>query len=257
MDLNAFYNLGFTRNEASVYLSLVEQGRSPAHLLAKRLKLPRSTIYSVLAVLQQRKLVRAEKVRGATHFRVDSPDDLLHNLQEEEKKIRERQYAATSLVQELKQIFQSSAVQSPRVEFFEGKTKVERFLFDNLDRWTDSMLRTDKSTWGYQDHTFVQMFPAWIKRAWQVIHERAGIPGRILSNRSAIEQSLRGKIPRRQVRVLGSDINFESSFWVMGEYVILIMTREDPIYAFQIHDRLLAANLKAVFHHLYDQAAEV
>ncbi len=119
------------------------------------------------------------------------------------------------------------------------------------------MKKLKTSTWGFQDHAFVSHFRSWLKEAWKLIHEKAGIPGKILSNQSDIERSLRGKIPRREVRVLGDEFNFQSSFWVMGDYVVLIMTRESPMYAFQIHDALLAGSLRLIFRHLYDQAQEI
>lgn len=56
------------------------------------------------------------------------------------------------------------------------------------------------------------------------------------------------------MRVLGDEISFESSFWVMGDFVVLIMTRERPIYAIQIYDALLAANLRLIFQLLYKNA---
>jgi hypothetical protein len=43
----------------------------------------------------------------------------------------------------------------------------------------------------------------------------------------------------------------------MGDYVVLIQMRKEPIYASQFHDPLLAANLRMVFNQLYEQAEAI
>ena len=232
MDFSQLEQLGFTKNESLIYLLLAERGRMPAQILAQSCKMPRSTVYSVLASLEGRGLVRPEKLRGATFFRAREPEAISDWLQEDARKIRDRQIVAKSVIQDLKKIFRSGPSSAPKLEFVEGKAKVERFLDENLLRWKECILAKDRSTWGFQDHTFVELFQPWLKRAWKSLHEDGGIAGRILSNRSEVEKKLKGKIRLREVRVLGQAFDFESSMWVMGDYVVLIMTRKAPFYAF-------------------------
>ncbi|MCC6954235.1 MAG: helix-turn-helix domain-containing protein [Deltaproteobacteria bacterium] len=254
MQSEALEAAGLSRNEAQIYLSLVESGRLTAHTLSKRLKLPRSTVYSVLNVLEERRLLRREEVKGTFWFRVDNPDDLVRSIEEEERALALRKHAASRLAAELKKIHRSKSYQVPKIEFFEGKDRVERFLFANLPRWTESILERDRSTWGFQDHTFVSEFGEWIGKAWKVMHDDNKIAGRLLSNRSQVERALKNKVVRREVRVLGNEFNFESSIWVLGDFVVLILTRETPIIAFQINNQTLASNLRVVFRALYDAA---
>lgn len=254
MDFNQFQKLGFSNNEVLVYLFLVENGENSAHTLAKQLHLPRSTVYSVLDALEIRQLVGKKNRKRATHYVAHNPAALTDSIEKKQKQLREQHSIAKSLIDEISPLIKHPSYELPKVEFFEGATKVERFLFDNLERWRDSILRHDESTWGYQDHTLIEQFPKWFKRAWQVLHIDAGITGKILSNRSSIEKSLRGKISKREVRVLGKNLSFESSTWVMGDYVVVAMTRRAPMYAFQIHEPLLAANLRLLFQNLYENA---
>lgn len=254
MDFAQFEQLGFTSNETRVYLFLAERGRLPAQMIAKSCRMPRSTVYSVLDSLESRGLLRREKIKGATVFRLRDPEAIIDWLEDDAKKNRIRQAAAKRVISDLRQFFRSAPAYVPKLEFVEGKTKVAKFLDENLLRWADSIMQTDRSTWGYQDHTFVEMFQPWIQKAWKTLHEERGVAGRILSNRSEVESKLKGKIANREVRFLGNEFNFESSTWIMGEYVIVIMSRKAPIYAFQLHDGLLANNLRLVFRHLYNQA---
>ncbi|MCB0332359.1 MAG: hypothetical protein KDD55_02600, partial [Bdellovibrionales bacterium] len=86
-----------------------------------------------------------------------------------------------------------------------------------------------------------------------VLHQEAKIQGQILSNISETESKLSGQIPRREVRVLDPSIEFSSSIWIMGDFIIMIMTRNEPYYAFQLHDSVFAGNLREVFQHLYSR----
>lgn len=255
MSINSLISLGLSLNESRIYLILVECGKLSAYAIAKRTKLPRSTVYSVLGTLEEKSLIRQEQVRGVFAYRVDNPEDLFSLLEREERMLTERRKTAKVVVQELCQRFKSKSYQPPRLEFYEGKERVEKFLDANLPIWIESILECDRSTWGYQDHTFVSEFNPWIKRCWKVMHEDNQISGRILSNRSDIERSLRGRIARREVRVLGEEFSFKSSIWIMGEFVISILTREPPIIAYQIHNRTLADNLRLVFRFLYEQGS--
>lgn len=257
MELNAFEALGLSRNDTRVYLSLMEQGNSSAHSIARKLQLPRTTVYSILESLQTRNLVSKQKKRGVSSFRVENPDELLGIIRRRETALEEQRRLAQELVRNLRGLYRGGSSHAPRMEYIEGKVKVERFLDSNLLTWAQSMRALQTTTAGFQDHTFVEMFRPFIKRLWKVIHEDHKIPGRILSNVSSTEKALGGKIPRREVRVLGPEFDFRSSLWVMGDYVILIQTREDPIYASQFNDPLLAANLRLVFSFLYNQARPV
>jgi sugar-specific transcriptional regulator TrmB len=255
MELERLIEIGLTSNEARVYVALTESGRLGANALAKRLQLPRSTIYSVLDSLGAKELIRRESVRGTLWFRIDSPEDLLVWLQNEERHLESRKVVAAKAVKELKSVHRSKSYQAPKVEFYEGKDRVTRFLDANILRWVDSMLAADRSTWGFQDPSFVMEFGPWIKKAWRIIHEENKIAGRILSNPTEIERGLKGQISRREVRVLGTQFDFESSVWILGDYVVNILTRESPIVAFQIQNRTLARNLRTIFKHLYDEAS--
>ena len=255
MDLDRFQKLGFSKNEVLVYLQLAEHGRCGAQRLAKQLRLARSTVYSVLDALERQKLVVKVPIARKTLYYIGNPKGLSDLIADEESRLIERKNLAAELVAEIAPLVRHGGYEMPKVEFFEGHKKVEKFLNDQLLKWRDSILRYDKSTWGYQDHSSVEQFKAWFKRAWQVLHVDAGIDGRILSNHSSVEKILKGKIQRREVRTLASAVNFESTIWVMGDYVIVIMTRRTPVYAFQIHEPLLASSLRVLFKILYNLAS--
>jgi predicted transcriptional regulator len=257
MDLDSFHSLGLSATEARVYLWLIENGSSPVQKISRKLSLPRSTVYSALDSLVQRGMISKGEKKGASFFSAEDVQAIVRMVERDKESLVQRELIARHLVKQISPLLRKSAVSLPALEVAEGKRNVEQFLFRMLPIWRDSILATDNSTWGYQDHTFVEVFPKWIKECWKVLHIEAGIPGRILSNQSAVEAGLKGKVPGREVRVLDDTEEFSTSTWVMGNYIILIMTRQEPFYLFQVHDRALSANLRALFKRIYNSAGVV
>lgn len=237
---------------------MIDIGKGAAQLIAKRTGLPRSTVYSGLDSLADKGLVRKEERKGTTLFSVDDPKALVELIAKEREKVERRSQVANELAEQLQPLFKSTNYSVPRLEFIEGRGKVEEFLYRMLPAWRESIKKYQPiSTWGYQDHSFVKIYNRWIEECWRVLHVEGKIPGRILSNISETERSLAGKIPHREVRVLDPEMQFTSSIWVMGDYITMIMTQNEPYYAFQIHDPVFAANLRELFRHLYSQSRPV
>ena len=217
----------------------------------------RSTVYSVLDTLRNKGLAVSAERGKTTTFSVASAETLLAALSAEERQMQAKRTAVEVVAQELSKLAAQDTQELPRFKYVVGRKKLEAFLYENLPRWRESILRHDRSTWGYQDHTFVEQFEEWLAHAWKVLHVDAGIKGSILSNRSSVEKRLRGRVPKREVRFLGSNLQFESTTWVMGDYVIIIVTRKSPMYAVQIFEPALATNQRVLFQQLYREAKGV
>ena len=249
-----FSQIGFTESEATTYLLLLGQGRLTSQMIATRLRVPRSTVYSVLNTLEARGLVSRDRARGTTFFSANNPNHLSDAIAEKKRKLDDEARLTSELISSLMPIFKGAPTKAPRVEYYEGRANVERFLYSNMNLWIESMLMVDSTSWGFQDHTFVENYRDWISEAFRRFHVESEIKGRLLTNDAVVEQKLKGRIPRRSHRVLSSQIDFKSTIWVQGHYVVQIMSRKKPNYCFQIQDPLLAENMRLIFKMLYEQA---
>lgn len=246
---DSFKALGFTPNEATLYLLLAETGKSTAQILARRAKLPRTTAYSVLEGLMQKGLVSEEK-RGATRFFLASePQALLRLLKREQDTLLQKEKIAQKFIEELKPLFRSKFFSIPKIQFFEGKEGVENMLYDFTPRWLESMRHTDQTWWGYQDTTFVEQYRPWLEYTWSIKEPKDVI--KLISNDAPVEEELRGKIEGRTILPVPKEFNFSSTIWVTGDFIQLLMTRNEPNYAFQIQDAVFAGNLRLIFKMLW------
>jgi hypothetical protein len=74
----------------------------------------------------------------------------------------------------------------------------------------------------------------------------------LLSNKSPTEKKLKNKIAKREIRHVPKNFEFSSTIWVLGDYVITIMTRQKPHYAFVLKDSVFAANQRLIFQLLWE-----
>ena len=56
---------------------------------------------------------------------------------------------------------------------------------------------------------------------------------------------------RRKLRPLPGINKFSATLWLVGEYLIILKTQDDPHYALQIRDQLLTENVYAIFDRLW------
>ncbi len=81
MLIHDLQNLGFTKNQASVYLALIGLQQATAGELIKKTSLHRQLVYSALENLEERKLISKTEHRGRLLFRGLSPDRIVEDLQ--------------------------------------------------------------------------------------------------------------------------------------------------------------------------------
>jgi len=240
---------GFTLTEAELYLRLAESGRSSAHALAKRAGLPRTTTYSVLDSLVRKGFAAVDRGKKVSAYVANDPSVLLRQVEREREDISKRELEAKSLVELVRPSFRSQFYHVPKTKFYEGRDGVEQMLHENLPIWQTSMAQFDSTWWGYQDHTFVEFFRPFLVHSWE--HRSADEKIHLVSNVSAVEEGLRGKVRGREIRSIPDLLEFSSTIWVLGDYIVLIMTRHKPFYSFQIHDPVFGANLRSVFQLLW------
>ena len=47
--------------------------------------------------------------------------------------------------------------------------------------------------------------------------------------------------------------DFTGTLWITGDYTTMIQTAERPFYVVEIHDAVLAHNMREVFKHLWNK----
>jgi len=246
MLLELLINFGLSQNEALAYAALIESGKLSVAQLSKLSGVTRTTLYGVLELLLNKGLIKRHVLRGSTSYEALGVNAFLNLVQERKEQLTKME----QLTNQLKVILPTYALgrsgNIPKIDFAEGKKAVENLLYEGITLWRESYKRLNYFTmWGYQDHSFVEQYRKWHDYAWKIRDEREEIC--LFSNVSGVQQQKQAKIKNREIRPLPDDLEFASSIWVHGEYVLLGATRRSPHYAVLINDAVLASNLRAVF----------
>ncbi len=132
---SVFKKLGLDDKEIATYLQLLKVGPQPASVIARQLRLPRTTAQHLLTQLENQQLVTKGLSKNTRIYAAVHPDSLA-NLLEVKKRSSVARYDQT--IEELKKVapqllgMMHSTKVIPGVKFFQGREGVRAVLFDTL-----------------------------------------------------------------------------------------------------------------------------
>lgn len=246
--------LGLSIKEKQVYKLILETGKIAPAFISRKTGINRTTVYSVANELKARGLI-VEDLGGKTLYYLPAGDmEIEKVLEHDKRKFAEKEQGLHELKETLKMIPQSTTFSVPKIRFI-AEDDLEKYLYDATPRWIQSNLANDPTWWGFQDHTFVEKFKDWIVWFWK--NAPAEVNLKMFSNDSDIESQMKNeKINRRQIRFWNSDDGITGTQWIIGSYIVLIVTAQKPFYLVEIHDSVMAHNMREVFKKLWEKTSE-
>lgn len=244
--------LGLNDKEIRVYITLLKSGKTKPSVLATMTKLNRPTLYSVAKSLLAKGIIAEDFGAKSLQFVPLPPESLKQITEQSKRELKEKENLIKKAVAELSLISAQKAYPVPKIRFIE-ENNLEKFLFANLVKWQKQVIDSDGIWWGFQDHSFVENFQKWINASWQTKESKnEHYKAQVFTNESKIEAKIKGKYPKqkRNMRFL-KEQNFTATVWVCGDFLITIATHQHPFYAFEIHDKLLAQNMRGMFKKLW------
>ncbi len=169
--------LGLSDKESSVYLALLELGRSTVSKVSRTADVNRATGYVILDSLVNMGLAHISGKEPKQEYSAESPDNLVRLLGEKKIKAEEALKAGESLALELKSLQKKD--ERPQVKFYEGVDGMKQVYEDTL-----TSTETIRAFASVEDvHSlFGNYFPAYYKRrAEKGISLRAVFPDTPLS----------------------------------------------------------------------------
>jgi hypothetical protein len=245
-----YEQLGLNHREIAVYRAVIKEGLITPVALAKAVNLNRTTAYSIARGLVEKGLLVEDIQKRPRTFSPASPADVLALIGDEQKKLKEKEVAFKTIAEELSQLANRSQYPVPTLRFIEER-KIDKFLRQQTPLWDKNILDTKETTWwGFQDHTFVEHHGDWI--SWYWAQSPPPIDLKLLSNAAETEVKFgKALAPRRWIKYWGEANLFRSTFWAIGDYVVMINTRSRPFYLVEIHDELMANDQREVFKNLW------
>ena len=125
-------NLGFSGNEALVYLAALETGVAAAQDIAEKAMLKRTTVYSVLESLVDRGFIFKGQKEGKNRYVAESPENLVKIFDSYQRELM-------SSLPELLAMYNVKQVK-PKILFFEGRPGIKKIYYDTIEEKPEEIL---------------------------------------------------------------------------------------------------------------------
>jgi len=236
--------IGLNDKEVQVYLTVLQHGKITPAALSKVVGINRTTVYSTAKELVAKGLI-TEDLAGPTKSLIARPlEDLELFVENEERAVRKKKELAKRAIMELQSVVKTQQFALPKIVFI-PEAELEAYLYKQTPTWFESINKRDGIYWGFQDQTFVANYEKWIDWTWE--HAEPQFKElRLISNEVA-EEIKKKKFAKRNIRFWDQSKNFTATTWINGDYVIMIVTNQHPHYLVEIHDAVLAHNMREVF----------
>lgn len=241
----AFAALDFSPDESRTYLALLESGPIEAGNLAKKMGVPRPSIYGFLKRLIEKGAVTQSSSKGVTVFTAERPQAVAGLFRNKIEDLENSRTKFERLIPELEKKITTDFIQ-PRFEFFEGREQLQNVLNDMLlysgaatfSFWPIKAMVEILSPEFFHYHNKV--------RIQNKISVRALWPEKHIVNIKSHPYLGAGKDYLREIRVAPAGTDFTMGYWVYKtKTVFLSSTRES--FGFIIESRELSDMLKAQF----------
>ena len=244
--------LGFNKKEISVYLNVLEQGKITPGNLARLTGINRTTVYAIAKELVEKGVIIEDLGGKQSHLVALPPTDLKSLAQKEERDLQNKKVLIGQAINELENYTKNTKYSVPKISFV-YEEDLENYLYKQAPVWSDSIMKADGVWWGYQDPSFVGQHQKWIDWFWKECAPK-NLVLKLLTNHSKFEQQMAARnYSRRIIKFWNKNSNnFTATTWVNGDYMVMIVTNQRPYYLVQIHDMILAHNMREMFKGIWE-----
>lgn len=238
--------LGLTPKEAQIYIAIQKQGRVAPADLADITKINRTTVYSVTKELLNKGIVVEDLGSPKRELLATPPTDLHKLIDQELNAIKQRESVLDKAIESIKSVAGDAAYPVPRIQFIK-ENRLEPFLYERTPIWNKSIVERGGEYLGFQEPIFVEKFEDWIDWYWG--QAPSTIQLKLLSAKSSdAESRVASKgYDRRQIIFWKENIQFNTTTWIMGDYVVMFVLSTSPNYLVEIYDQRFAENQRMVF----------
>ena len=245
-DINNLINLGFSENDAKVYLALTELKTSLVKPIIAKTGLHRSLVYTSLEHLVSRKLVSEFESKGKKHFSIVSPEALVHEF-DEKHKIAE--IVSANIKEKISSVSHEITIHTGNEEYL----SLLATLINKLPKGgTKYVLGT-----GGEEFMRETMLPIWSK--YHRVVENGKIKIKMIgyeSQRQAIEPYTR-EIGLYEIKYLPSEMQNPAGVHIYPEAGVVLniiySTKNNPVTVIKMKNKELVDGYLNLFNHLWRQ----
>lgn len=155
--ITALETYGLTKNEATVYVSLLKKLESTAFEIAKQTEIPRATVYLTLDSLKKQNIISQFRKNNVAYFTPESPSQLTRLLKKKEEVLNE-------IMPQIRAIT-SQNIETPTTKLYVGLDGIKTGLEDILETLKEQKIKQIQATSQPDLLTYLpKYFPHWLKQ---------------------------------------------------------------------------------------------
>ncbi|RJQ16943.1 hypothetical protein C4573_02680 [Candidatus Woesearchaeota archaeon] len=240
MELQDLQNIGFAKNEALVYLTLLQTGSVPAAVLVKRLGIHRNIIYDNLEKLIEKGLASFIVEGTRRIFTATTPDNILEYLEQKKDALNKEILLANKIIPQIKLLREGNREQEAQI--FRGIKGIKKVLAEVLkakENWVLGM--TNRST---------ELLGETYWKNYNVKVEANKIKERFLINHDFKDVYNFKHMRNVTARILPQELNQITEIILFNGYVAIFIYSQQPI-VFLIKDTNLFETYQGQFEFLW------
>lgn len=235
MDTKVLENIGLTRNQADVYLSLLKLGSASAQQIIKESGMHRSRVYDSLEKLQEYGLVSCVVKDFKKYFQAVSPEKLFSFLDEKKQ-------ALQKVLPSLKNL-EGMKKEELNASIYKGKEGLKTIHAEMLKGDSDIYVIAGKSLIFTELEYFIPTFEKErIKKniTWKILWD----------SKEAKEKIIKKKLVEGKILPKGFDSNTVVN--IFGDKVAIVLWKERYPIGFMINNKDIADSFRKWFRFMYN-----
>lgn len=238
--------LGLSKNEAKIYLALLELGQTTILQLARKTQLKRPTIYLIIDSLLKKNLIQTLPKDKKIFYLAENPQQLLIKLQENTKELQ-------TILPDLQSLY-SQEKERPRLTFYEGKEGVKK-VYDLIRQ-----SKTEILFYGSFKAVKEEFLEHTIKFD-QLLKRKNFIGAREIVNNTKFDKQFALKInkkghPKHHVRILPKELLFIDCDNAIFDNKLAIFSIKQDYFVVVIESQNIATCYRAMFEMAWKIAKE-
>lgn len=241
MEVEDLIGIGFNKNEAKVYFSLIKFGKTDAHQLIQNTKFHKNIVYDNLDKLIEKGLVTYVIENGRRVYKMASSEILVEFFEEQEKELKTKKDKAKNLAKEIDTLKKDFPIEQ-EATIYKGIKGLKSFYNQTLHKGDFLVFGSPKESVEIMGETF------W--RNYDIKRKEKRISAKLIFNSSLRWWGETIKNKYTDVRYFDKDFEPLTETNIQGDEVGIIVWTEEPIL-FLIQDKNVAESYRKFFEGMW------
>lgn len=236
-------DLGLSKNESKVYLTLLRLGSAPVGEVTKDSGVHRRNVYDSIERLMKKGLVGYVTRNNVKYFEVSDPSSLLSLINKQKEEVRKREELLTSILPEL--LLTKNNKETEDIKVFKG-TESRKIIFEDI-------INSAKENCVLGAHTPSKMSQIFLKQ-WHKRRSSRGVRDKLIYNKPDPYSKVVSKFPLTEVRFMPEEIDTNTAINIYGKKVAIFLWSNNQPISIVIDNEKVANDFREYFNVLWKRA---